>query len=144
MTAKQYLQHYRSIEGRYKAAVEDYKNVENEMISLKSPSFGDKVQTSPQNDPIGEIVISLEKQKVRVGINIVKYRSQMLTVRKQITELENVDNDFCVILLLRYVMYKDWKFICKSLNVSRAQANVIHGRALQEFEKKYAETYLDF
>ena len=118
MTAKQYLQHYRSIEGRYKAAVEDYKNVENEMISLKSPSFGDKVQTSPQNDPIGEIVISLEKQKVRVGINIVKYRSQMLTVRKQITELENVDNDFCVILLLRYVMYKDWKFICKSLNVS--------------------------
>jgi hypothetical protein len=41
-------------------------------------------------------------------------------------------------------MYKDWKFICKSLNVSRAQANVIHGRALQEFEKKYAETYLDF
>jgi hypothetical protein len=144
MTAKQYLQHYRSIEGRYKAAVEDYKNVENEMISLKSPSFGDKVQTSPQNDPIGEIVISLEKQKVRVGINIVKYRSQMLTVRKQITELENVDNDFCVILLLIYVMYKDWKFICKSLNVSRAQANVIHGRALQEFEKKYAETYLDF
>lgn len=144
MTAKQYLQHYRSIEGRYKAAVEDYKNVENEMISLKSPSFGDKVQTSPQNDPIGEIVINLEKQKVRVGINIVKYRSQMLTVRKQITELENVDNDFCVILLLRYVMYKDWKFICKSLNVSRAQANVIHGRALQEFEKKYAETYLDF
>ena len=144
MTAKQYLQHYRSIEGRYKAAVEDYKNVENEMISLKSPSFGDKVQTSPQNDPIGEIVISLEKQKVRVGINIVKYRSQMLTVRKQITELENVDIDFCVILLLRYVMYKDWKFICKSLNVSRAQANVIHGRALQEFEKKYAETYLDF
>lgn len=144
MTAKQYLQHYRTLEGRYKTAVEDYKNVENEMISLKSPTFGDKVQTSPQNDPIGEIVISLEKQKVRVGINIVKYRSQMLTVRKQITELENVDNDFCVILLLRYVMYKDWKFICKSLNVSRAQANVIHGRALQEFEKKYAETYLDF
>lgn len=144
MTAKQYLQHYRTLEGRYKTAVEDYKNVENEMISLKSPTFGDKVQTSPQNDPIGEIVINLEKQKAKVGINIVKFRSQMLTVRNQIAEMEKVDSDFCVILLLRYIMYKDWKFICKSLNVSRAQANVIHGKALQEFEKKYAETYLDF
>ena len=74
MTAKQYLQHYRTLEGNYKTAIEEYKNVENDMITLKSPTLGDKVQSSPQNDPIGDMVINLEKQKAKIGLKIVKYK----------------------------------------------------------------------
>lgn len=143
MTAKQYLQHYRTLEGNYKTAIEEYKNVENDMITLKSPTLGDKVQSSPQNDPIGDMVINLEKQKAKIGLKIVKYKSQMLTVRQEIGELEEVDTDFYHILLLRYVLYKDWKFICNSLNMCRAQANIVHGKALTEFDSIYGEKYRD-
>lgn len=141
MTAKQYLQWYRVLEGKYKTALEEYKNVENDMISLKSPSFDDRVQTSPQNDPIGEIVCDLEKQKAKIGMDMVKYKARMLTIRQQISGLEEVNNDFCVVLLLRYVLYKDWKFVCDNLKMSRSQANVIHGRALQEFDRIYSKDY---
>lgn len=142
MTAKQYLQRYRTLEGNFKVAIEELKNVENEMITLKSPTLGDRVQSSPQNDPIGEIVINLEKQKAKIGMKIVNYKSQMLTIRNQINEMEKIDEDFCVILLLRYVLYKDWKFVCSSLNLSRTQANFVHGKALQEFDRKFGEKYL--
>ena len=143
MTAKQYLQHYRTLEGNYKTAIEEYKNVENDMITLKSPTLGDKVQSSPQNDPIGDMVINLEKQKAKIGLKIVKYKSQMLTVRQEIGDLEEIDTDFYHILLLRYVLYKDWKFICNSLNMCRAQANIVHGKALTEFDSIYGEKYRD-
>lgn len=143
MTAKQYLQRYRTLEGNFKVAIEELKNVENEMITLKSPTLGDKVQNSPQNDPIGEIVINLEKQKAKIGMKVVKYKSQMLTIRNQITKLESVNDEYCDILLLRYILYKDWKFICSSLNMCRAQANIVHGKALQEFDGIYGENYHD-
>lgn len=141
MTAKQYLSSYKRIEGKYKTAVEEYRMIENEMVSLKSPSFEERVQSSAKNDPIGEIVIKLEDKKAKIGLSMLKYRGQMITMRSQMAEMEKVDSDYHLILILRYILYKDWKFICNSLNVSRAQANVIHGRALLEFDRIFGEKY---
>lgn len=144
MTAKQYLQSYRRIEGKYKAAVEEYRSVESDMVSLKSPNLdGDRVQTPPKNDPIGEMVVNLENERAKIGMKIVKLRSQMMVLRNQISEMESIDNDFCSILLMRYVLYKDWKFVCHNLNLSRTQANSVHGKALVEFDKKFGEEYCD-
>lgn len=144
MTAKQYLQDYRRIEGKYKTAVEEYRSVESDMVSLKSPNLdGDRVQSMPKNDPIGEIVVNLENERAKIGIKMVKLRSQMLMVRNQISAMEQVNNDYCLILMLRYVLYKDWKFVCNSLNLSRAQANVVHGKALQEFDREFSQIYCD-
>ena len=144
MTAKQYLQEYRRIEGKYKAAIEEYRNVESEMVSIKSPKLdGDRVQTSSKSDPIGEIVCNLEDERAKIGMKMVKFNSQMLMIRNQISQMEVVDNDFYVILLFRYVLYKDWKFVCDKLNLSRAQANVVHGRALQEFDRAFNQIYCD-
>ena len=87
MTAKQYLQDYRRLEGKYKASVEEYKNVESEMVSLKSPNLdGDRVQSSPKNDPIGEIVVNLEDEKAKIGMRMVRFNSQMLVAPARFAE----------------------------------------------------------
>ena len=142
MTAKQYLQSYRKLECDYKVTMAEYKTVEDDMITLKSPTFGDKVQISPKNDPIGEIVINLEEKKAVIGRRIVMIQSKMVAIRNQVGSMEDIDNDYYTILMMRYILYKDWKFICNTLHVSRTQANFIHGRALQEFDSKYGENYL--
>lgn len=141
MTAKQYLMGYRHLESNYKCAIEEYKNVENEMISLKSPNLEERVQTSPKKDPIGEIVIDMEKEKAKLGINIQYYKSQMLVIRSQIKDMKLINEDYCAILLFRYVLYKDWKYICNSLAMSRTQANKVHGMALLEFDRKFSHCY---
>lgn len=141
MTAKQYLASYKRLEGRYKTALEDYRNIENEMVSIKSPSFDERVQTSAKSDPIGEIVIRLETEKGKLGIDIFELRGKMTLIRNQIESMKKVSEEYYMVLLLRYVLYKDWKFICDSMVVSRTQANVIHGYALAEFDKIFSKEY---
>lgn len=144
MTAKQYLQQYRKLEGRYNMILEEFKNLENDMITLKSPDLsGDRVQTSPKNDPIGEIVCQIESQKGIIGIQMVNFRNQMFLIRNQIHEISEVNDEYGTILALRYIIYKDWKFICNKLYMSRAQANIVHNKALQEFDKRFKDSYAD-
>lgn len=143
MTAKQYLQSYKRLETRYIAIVEQLKSIENETISLKSPTFDERVTSSPKKDPIGEMVCVLEKEKGTLGIRLTETKAKMAVIRNQISKLEEVDNEYYTVLLFRYILYKDWKFICDSLHLSRAQANVIHGRALLEFDNKFSMFYGD-
>lgn len=141
MTTKQYLQTYKRYEGRYLATIEQIKSIENEMISIKSPSFDDRVQTSPIKDPIGEMVCNLEREKGKLVLRLTDYRARMLVIKNQIEEMDKIDNDYYTILLLRYILNKDWKFICNNLCISRTKANAIHGLALLEFDKKYSKFY---
>ena len=141
MTAKQYLQSYRKYERYYNAVVEQIKSIESEMISLKSPNLEERVQSSPKNDPIGEMVCALEREKGKLGMRMTEYKGKMLLIKNQVAEIDNIDNDYYIVLLFRYILNKDWRFICDNLHLSRTQANVIHGRALLEFDEKFGHIY---
>lgn len=141
MTAKQYLSGYHRIACNYKASVKEYKSVEDDMISIGSPSLGDKVQTSPVNDPIGEIVIKMEQRKATIGVRMLNFQTKMTIIRNQLAELETVNEEYYTILMLRYILDEDWKSICQSLCMSRTQANRVHGLALAEFDKRFGESY---
>ena len=143
MTAKQYLQSYKRLKRRYVAMVEQIKSIENEMISLRSPILGERVQSSPKKDPIGEMVCALEREKGTLGIRLTECKSKMMVIQSQIEEMDKMDNDYYIVLLFRYVFDKDWRFICDNLHLSRAQANVVHGRALQEFDSKFGTIYVE-
>lgn len=141
MTAKQYLMLYRELEGKYNTTLEEYKSLEADMISLNSPSFGDRVQSSPKNDPIGEMVCRIESQKGVIGLKMLSYSNQMFLIRNQIHEIGKVKEEYGTILIMRYVIHKDWRFICDKLYMSRAQANIIHNKALQEFDKHFGANF---
>ncbi len=144
MTAEEYLKSYHRYVCNYKASVKEYKSVDEDMITIKSPSFGDRVQTSPQNDPIGEIVINMEKGKAAIGVRMLNFQTKMTMIRNQLASLEEVNDEYYTILMLRYILDEDWKSICSNLCVSRTQANKILKQALAEFDKKFGETYADY
>lgn len=143
MTAKQYLSSYHRIACNYKASVKEYKSVDEDMITIKSPSFDERVKSSPQNDPIGEIVINLEKQKAMISVRMLNFQSRMSIIRNQLAELEAVNSEYYTVLMLRYILDEDWKSICSKLHMSRSQANVIHGKALEEFDRMFSEVYIN-
>lgn len=141
MTAKQYLQSYKKYERYYNAVIEQIKSIESEMISLKSPNFEERVQSSPKNDPIGEMVCALEKEKGKLGMRMTEYKGKMLLIKRQVAEIDSINNDYYIVLLFRYILNKDWRFICDNLHLSRTQANVVHGRALLEFDTLFNNFY---
>lgn len=144
MTAEEYLKSYHRYVCNYKASVKEYKSVDEDMITIKSPSFDDRVQTSPKNDPIGEIVINMEKRKAAIGVRMLNFQTKMTMIRNQLASLEEVNDEYYTILMLRYILDEDWKSICSNLCVSRTQANKILKQALAEFDKKFGETYADY
>lgn len=143
MTAKQYLQRYEYFERKYIAAIEEIKTLEQEMISLKSPNFDERVQTSIVSDPICEMFCKLESEKGKLVMKITKYKGQMALIKNQIAELEDDCNNYYAILLFRYIFHKDWKFIGDNLRYSRTQLNRLHGMALKEFDARFKEIYGD-
>lgn len=144
MTAEEYLKSYHRYVCNYKASVKEYKSVDEDMITIKSPSFDERVQTSPKNDPIGEIVINMEKRKAAIGVRMLNFQTKMTMIRNQLASLEEVNDEYYTILMLRYILDEDWKSICSNLCVSRTQANKILKQALAEFDKKFGETYADY
>lgn len=141
MTAKQYLQSYKRLEKRYNAVIEEIKSIENEMVSLRSPNFDERVQTSPKKDPIGEMVCALEKEKGKLAMKMMEYKTKMIVIRNQVAEMDDVNMEYYLILLFRYILSKDWQFICDNLHVSRTQANRLNGQALTEFDAKFNHLY---
>jgi DNA-directed RNA polymerase specialized sigma subunit len=53
------------------------------------------------------------------------------------------DNDFYNVLSLRYIGEKTFEEIAKSTNWSLRKVFMIHGQALQEFERLYGSEYLE-
>lgn len=143
MTAKYYLQGYKMYKTRCLMMAEEVKEIESNIISLKSPCLSERVQSSPKNDPIGEMVIQLESDKAKLVLRMTGLRAKMMVIRNQVEAMAKINEEYCAVLLLRHILGKDWKFICSSLNISRAQANKIHGKALQEFERQFADRYVN-
>ena len=141
MTAKQYLQSYKSIKSRLYTICEQIKSIESDVINIKSPGFDERVKSSPKSDPIGDMVCDLEKKKGVLGLKMIEYQAKMLVIQKQVSAFEETNNDYYVILLFRYILFKDWQSICDTLHLSRAQANKLHGEALKDFDLKFGNIY---
>ena len=66
MTAKEYLQEYQSMRMQRQAYAKMLETIDQDIISIGGVDYSDKVQSSPTNDPIGNVVISLI-QRIKDG-----------------------------------------------------------------------------
>lgn len=141
MTAKQYLSRYR----KCVSEIVFYKNMietaANDIASIKSPSFEERVQTSSRNDPIGELIIELEKDIGKYNIGIVNCKTKMIIIDNQIKKINEINEEFYKILSYRYEVGADWKTISKEMLVSRSTLDRLHGAALAKFDDLFGDTY---
>ena len=141
MTTKQYLSRYR----KFMSDIVFYENMKENVIkdiaSLKSPSFDEQVQGSPKNDPIGELVIELEKDIGKYNLEIINCKAKMILIDNQIRKLKEINEDYYKLLSYRYEIGFDWKQISEKILMSRSTMNRIHGAALLKFDELFGETY---
>ena len=95
---------------------------------------GDKVQSSPKGDaPFTksvERIIDLEKEIDEMIDRFVDLKHQI------INEIQSLSNDtYMKILFKKYIEYKRLEVIAVELGYSYQYVRVMHGYALQEFEK---------
>lgn len=137
MTPKDYLTEFSYIRHKRKVYTEMIASIEEECISIGGVNYGDKVQSSPKNDPIGNIVIGLINKKASLGLKVAQLRAQELIVENQILALNEINPHFSEIIFYRYVSEYGWKAICEAMNISRTQVNRLHGEALKKMDEMF-------
>ena len=142
MTTKEYLTQYR----RLMADIAFYKSLKEDAIynvaSLKSPNMdGDRVQTSPKNDPIGILVIEYERNIAKYDMEILSCKAKMILISNQIDHMREVDEEYFKLLTYKYIIGLDWQEISQKMYMSMSKVTHLHSPALLKFESLYGENY---
>lgn len=137
MTAKEYLEDYRSLVRKRKLIAKRIEDIDNEIISIGGVNYGDKVKSSPKNDPIGEVVIQLTNKKASLGLTIMGIKAKEAIYERQIMKMQETEEKYFEILVYRYMFGYEWKEICDTMQKCRSQVNVFHGEALKIFDEMW-------
>ena len=108
--------------------------------SITVSGDSERVQTSGNQDKLGSTIakiVDLERETDELVDSLVDKRKEIL---RQIDNMKNIDH--YDVLHKHYVERRTFQDIADSENWSIRQVFNIHGRALQEFEKMYGDTYL--
>lgn len=138
MQAKQYLKKAKRIDSFIRA-----KEEELEVLRLKASSVGsvnlsaDKVQTTPNPSKLQDNVIAIIECEEKIKKAIADLRKLHTEITEKIDEIEN--DDFRLILILRYLNLKEWEFIAVEMNFSYSHTLFLHKQALDAFQKKHKE-----
>lgn len=123
------------------AALErDRERIREEVMSLKSPVLGEKVQTSRQSD-LSDAVIRLEAAEKKVGIQL----SRLMNLRSEARRLiaRESDQKRRAVLYSWYIMDETMEAIAKAMHISERHAWRMKREALCHLERIAADMGLN-
>ena len=142
MTAKEYLQQVKAKDAEIKNLKQSIEQLHETLISVGGISYGDKVQTSRNNDKFGTVFSRIDEKQAELEDKIMDCIDFRLKVSSEINALS--DARYMEVLHKRYLENKCWSEIACDMGFSDASglgryAQIIHGKALIAFEEKYAD-----
>lgn len=137
MTTREYLKSYQFLDTYIRHTEEKLKRISEEAASLQAIDYSkEKIQSTPQNDPIGNIVIEITKEKASLGIKLVGYRSKKKLIENQIDAIKDINPKLYILLFEIYILGEG----CYNKRV-RYSANRTFYRDLSKAEKLFEECY---
>lgn len=130
MTAKEYLGQAYKLDERIQSQLEEVSRLRETATGLSSPTFGDRVQSSPHGDApfvkAIERIIQFE-DKINAEIDL------LVALKEQIHEtIETVkDPRERLVLRCRYIDGNPWKSLAVKLKIDLNTAYRLHRRALE-------------
>lgn len=139
MDTKQYLNQISRLDRMINNKLSEISQLRELAISVSSPSNDERIQSTPNFDRIGTAYCKIEKMEENLDRMIDEYLEKKNLIISQIDGIEN--ETYYEILFARYIEKKTFEKIADEMMYSFRNITRLHGRALQEFEKKYGETY---
>lgn len=109
-------------------------------VSISAIGNDERVQTSPNFDKIGTAIAKIDELENNLDKMIDEYLVKRERIIAQIDTME--EESVYQILFSRYIEKKTFEKIATEMEYSWRQIVRLHGKALQQFEKKYGEEYL--
>lgn len=139
METKEYLQQI----GRYDRLINNklvelaqYRSMACSVSAVKND---ERVQSSPSHDTMDKIVSKIEQMENEIDMLVDRYIDNKRIIISQIDSMS--DEMTYQILFSRYVEQKTFEKMAIEMNYCYKQIIRRHGKALQEFEQKWGNTY---
>lgn len=139
MGTKEYLQQI----GRYDRLINNklvelaqYRSMACSVSAVKND---ERVQSSPSYDTLDKIVSKIEQMENEIDMLVDRYIDNKRIIISQIDSMS--DEMTYQILFSRYVEQKTFEKMAIEMNYCYKQIIRRHGKALQEFEQKWGNTY---
>lgn len=141
MTTKEYLSQISRLDRMIKNKLTELSQLKEMTHGLSSIPNEERVQSTPNFDKIGTVYCKIESMEENIDRLIDEYADKKNEIISQIDGME--DEILYDILFSRYIARKTFEKIADNMNYSFRQTTRLHGKALQEFEKKYGYLYLE-
>ena len=139
MDTKQYLQQISRLDRMINNKLAEISQLRELAMSVSAVKNEERVQNTPNFDKIGTAYCKIEEMEEKLDKLIDEYVDKKNLIISQIDKIEN--ETYYEILFARYIEKKTFEKIADEMTYSWRQVIRLHGRALQEFEKKYGNTY---
>ena len=140
MKTKDYLSQVSRLNKMINNKLSEISQLRELSVSISAIGNDEKVQTSPNFDKIGTAIAKIDELENNLDKMIDEYLVKREKIISQIDTME--EESVYQILFSRYIEKKTFEKIATEMEYSWRQIVRLHGKALQQFEKKYGEEYL--
>lgn len=140
MKTKDYLSQVSRLNKMINNKLSEISQLRELSVSISAIGNDEKVQTSPNFDKIGTAIAKIDELESNLDKMIDEYLVKRERIIAQIDTME--EESVYQILFSRYIEKKTFEKIATEMEYSWRQIVRLHGKALQQFEKKYGEEYL--
>lgn len=140
MKTKDYLSQVSRLNKMINNKLSEIHQLRELSVSISAIGNDEKVQTSPNFDKIGTTVAKIDEMENNLDKMIDEYLVKRERIIAQIDTME--EESVYQVLFSRYIEKKTFEKIATEMEYSWRQIVRLHGKALQQFEKKYGEEYL--
>lgn len=139
MDTKQYLSQISRLDRMIKNKMAELSQYKDLAYGLSAINNEERVQSTPDFDKMTGKIAKILEMESKIDSLIDEYVDKKNLIVFQIDSMEN--EIYYEILFARYIEKKTFEKIADEMSYSWRQIIRLHGRALQEFEKIYGETY---
>lgn len=136
ITAKEYLYQLWNLDREIEIKYRELEKLKSQVgIKARPDSGDDVVYSGGTSDPVFDYVAKVIKLENQLDKKIDRLINLKARITKQIDGMES--RTFRNILTCRYVLMENWDQVAKDCGYERRQCIRLHGKALQDFERKY-------
>ena len=137
MKTKDYLSQVSRLNKMINNKLSEISQLRELSVSISAVGNDEKVQTSPNFDKIGTAIAKIDELESNLDKMIDEYLVKRERIIAQIDTME--EESVYQILFSRYIEKKTFEKIATEMKYSWRQIVRLHGKALQQCEKKYGE-----
>lgn len=139
METKEYLQQISRYDRLINNKLVELAQYRSMACSVSAVKNDERVQSSPSYDTMDKIVSKIEQMENEIDMLVDRYIDNKRIIISQIDSMS--DETTYQILFSRYVEQKTFEKMAIEMNYCYKQIIRRHGKALQEFEQKWGNTY---